>query len=111
MVEPDSDAWVSAGLVVEMAGRKGCEERLLSPFPLSSTAEERGIKFSNRLHPVARADSLTRGYFLKPLRGLGRGLAVNFSQTLDLRFLTPEEAALLKELVRIVFRQGMKRPE
>jgi hypothetical protein len=52
--------------------RSRCTEDLLSPFPLSSEAEERGITFSNGLPRVALADSLTRGYFLKPLRGFGR---------------------------------------
>jgi hypothetical protein len=50
----------------------GWPARLLSPFPLSSTAEERGIRFSSRLPRVALADSLTRGHFLKPLRGFLR---------------------------------------
>jgi hypothetical protein len=49
--------------------RSGCEERLLSPFPLSSTVEERGMRFANGLPRVALADSPTRGYFLKARRG------------------------------------------
>jgi len=35
---------------------------LLSPFPLSSEAEERGIKTGAALPRVALSDSLTRGY-------------------------------------------------
>jgi hypothetical protein len=46
---------------------------LLSPFPLSSEAEERGMKSSGGVPRVALADSLTRGYFLKPLRGFRDG--------------------------------------
>ena len=44
------------------------------PFPLSSAVEERGMTFSNGLPRVALADSLTRGYFLKPLRGIRDGV-------------------------------------
>jgi hypothetical protein len=39
-------------------------DQLLSPFPLSSGAEERGMKFSRGISRVALGDSLTRGYFL-----------------------------------------------
>ncbi len=42
---------------------------LLSPFPLSSAVEERGMTFWNGEPRVALADSLTRGYCLQPLRG------------------------------------------
>jgi hypothetical protein len=45
---------------------------LLSPFPLSSEAEERGMKCSIGLPRAALADSLARGYSLKP-RGFGDG--------------------------------------
>lgn len=42
--------------------------RLLAPFALSSTPEARGIRIVRGLPRVAFADSLTRAYFLKPLR-------------------------------------------
>jgi hypothetical protein len=42
----------------------GTTECLLFPFPLSSGAEERGMKFSRGIPRVALGDSLTRGYFL-----------------------------------------------
>jgi hypothetical protein len=47
------------------------EPGLLSPFPLSSETEERGMKYVGGQPGVALADSLTPGYFLKPLRGFG----------------------------------------
>ena len=45
------------------------EPHLLSPCPLPSETEERGMKYGGGLPGVALADSLTPGYFLKPLRG------------------------------------------
>jgi len=39
------------------------------PLPLSSETEERGMKYGGGRPGVALADSLTPGYFLKPLRG------------------------------------------
>jgi hypothetical protein len=42
---------------------------LLFPCPLSSETEERGMKYGGGQPGVALADSLTPGYFLKPLRG------------------------------------------
>ena len=44
---------------------------LLSPCPLSSEAEERGMNSRDGLPRVALSESLTRGYCLSPLRGLG----------------------------------------
>jgi hypothetical protein len=40
------------------------------PLPLSSETEERGMRYGGGQPGVALADSLTPGYFLKPLRGL-----------------------------------------
>src|ERR1051326_4313735 len=40
---------------LEAGCRSGCAERVLSPFPLSSAAEERGIEFSGWLPRVADA--------------------------------------------------------
>ena len=63
----------------EAAADPGQETRLLSPCPLSSETEERGMKYGGGQPGVALADSLTPGYFLKPLQGfwesrkLGRG--------------------------------------
>jgi hypothetical protein len=69
MTQLDFDIWVG-----RLGCRSGCEERLLFRFPLSSTAEERRMTFSNGLPRVALADSLTRGYFLKPLRDFRDGV-------------------------------------
>ena len=85
--EPKS--WITGRLKPETEGEKavsqdqgghgagcksGCDNRLLSPFPLSPAAEERGMKSSGGVPRVALADSLTRGYFLKPLRGFSNGV-------------------------------------
>ena len=64
----ESDNWVGGNL-----SKSGWEARLLSPFPLSSAVEARGRRLSGRLPRVALADSLTRGCFLKPLRGFTDG--------------------------------------
>jgi hypothetical protein len=42
--------------------------------------EERGVTFSSGVPPVALADSLTRGYYLKPLRGYGDGYVFHGEQ-------------------------------
>jgi hypothetical protein len=49
VTELDPDTWVGSRLVAGVAAQKG------SPFPLSSAAEERGIKFSGWLPRVADA--------------------------------------------------------
>ena len=54
----------TGGRVGLIAGVVVFQERLLSPFPVSSGAEERGMKFSRGIPRVALGDSLTRGYFL-----------------------------------------------
>jgi len=64
LAELDSDTWAGEGLCMS-----DWEERLLFPFLLSSTAEKRGMTFAIGLPRVALADSLTRGYCLKPLWG------------------------------------------
>ena len=71
VTELESDTWVGASLVGEVAARKG------SSPPSLSEAEERGMKFSIVLPRVALADSLTRGYFLNPcgVLEMARGIA------------------------------------
>ena len=68
----------------------GCDHRnLLSPLPLSSTAEERGI-FLRDVYPGWRAGARTPGYVLEPLSGF-LGWRAGARETLgftiyDLRF-------------------------
>ena len=52
-----------------VSARLGVQQFTYQPV----AAEERGMTFSNGLPRVALADSLTPGYFLKPVRGFRDG--------------------------------------